>query len=114
MSIINRRKIKNKNIFYIGKNNIIYNIINDIPGERLKFMKKIYYIGKDNIKIVINYNLNKSNKKALIWIPGRNDYFYHYHISEKIKDLDIYAIDLRNCGESIEKGRLIQILLKAE
>jgi pimeloyl-ACP methyl ester carboxylesterase len=104
MSIIYKRKILKKNIFYIGKNNIIYNIKNDIPGERLKYNKKIYYIGNDKTKIVINYKVKQDNKKALIWIPGRNDYFYHYHISEKIRFLDIYSIDLRNCGESIEEG----------
>ena len=43
-------------------------------------------------------------KKAIIWIPGYNDYFYHYHISEKMKDIDFFAINLRNCGYSKEEN----------
>lgn len=79
------------------------NSINNIPGERLKFIKKTYYVGNKKTKIVINFKKNKNNKKAIIWIPGYNDYFYHYHISEKLPNLDFYAINLRNCGYSKEK-----------
>ena len=66
--------------------------------------KNTFYIGEKKTKIVINFKVNKNNKKAIIWIPGYNDYFYHYHISEKMKDIDFFVLNLRNCGYSKEEN----------
>ena len=80
--------------------------MNNIPEEEKKFRSRIFYIGENKTKIVINYKYNRNNKKALIWIPGRNDYFYHYHLSNKLNNINFYCIDLRYCGSSIEKGQI--------
>ena len=75
--------------------------MNDIPDEIKLFKSQVYYIDKENsIKTVIHYKQISDNKKAIIWIPGRNDYFAHYHITYNIPKYDIYAIDLRGCGDA--------------
>eukprot|EP00940_MAST-03C_sp_MAST-3C-sp2_P003628 g3628.t1 len=43
------------------------------------------------------------NRTALLWIPGRNDSFYHVHVLEDIVEkmgMDLFAIDLRRCGRA--------------
>mgnify|MGYP000865313405 CR=1 FL=1 len=70
--------------------------------EQLKFSEIILDINNfsplDAYKIKILYkNFNK--KKCIIWFPGRNDYFYHYHITEILDDYDIYALFYSNNHE---------------
>ena len=43
------------------------------------------------------------NSKALLWLPGRNDSFFHTHILETLVrtcGYDVFALDLRRCGEA--------------
>ena len=37
-----------------------------------------------------------NNKKCILWIPGRNDYFYHYHFTKFFSEYDIYTIMFKN------------------
>lgn len=69
--------------------------MNDIPDEINKF-KHINLKLDDNISFNIKYKMFKT-KKCIIWLPGRNDYFYHYHISNKLNEYDIFALNYRNC-----------------
>ena len=49
------------------------------------------------------------NNKAIIWVHGYNDYFYHYHISDLLfeKNFDIYILDLHNyCQTNINREYL--------
>eukprot|EP00948_MAST-09A_sp_MAST-9A-sp1_P003629 g3629.t1 len=67
-----------------------------IPQERavLSFVQK----GFSN-------NTKKQNRKALLWIGGRNDSFYHLHILDRLLDdaaCDLYILDLRRCGRARE------------
>ena len=49
---------------------------------------------------MLTYKRN-GNKKALLWIPGLNDSFFHFHVLDRLLDLyDVYAIDLRRCGRA--------------
>jgi len=46
---------------------------------------------------------NDENDQALIWIPGRNDSFFHVHILERLLQeakMDLFALDLRRCGRA--------------
>ena len=69
--------------------------------------------GMEQIKLPLQRNVRTSdehamltykrngNKKALLWIPGLNDSFFHFHVLDRLLDLyDVYAIDLRRCGKS--------------
>ena len=42
------------------------------------------------------------NDKALLWIPGRNDSFFHVHILNRVLNagFDLFVLDLRRCGRS--------------
>eukprot|EP00036_Acanthoecidae_sp_10tr_P013602 CAMPEP_0206293804 /NCGR_PEP_ID=MMETSP0106_2-20121207/4325_1 /ASSEMBLY_ACC=CAM_ASM_000206 /TAXON_ID=81532 /ORGANISM="Acanthoeca-like sp., Strain 10tr" /LENGTH=838 /DNA_ID=CAMNT_0053724409 /DNA_START=240 /DNA_END=2753 /DNA_ORIENTATION=- len=42
------------------------------------------------------------NKNALVWIPGRNDSFFHVHILDRLLEagFDLHALDLRRCGRA--------------
>jgi len=71
--------------------------MNDIPEEKSKF-KSIHLNLDDNITFSVKYK-KCNNSKCIIWLPGRNDYFYHYHISQHFDDYDIYSILYRNCHE---------------
>lgn len=44
---------------------------------------------------------NKKKNNAFIWIHGYNDYYFHFHVGEKLleNDYDVYAITLRNYGK---------------
>ena len=55
--------------------------INYNVKERGKF-KREYIEFSTNKYIKVEYK-NENNSKCIIWLPGRNDYFYHYHFTEK-------------------------------
>ena len=42
------------------------------------------------------------NHKAILWLPGRNDSFYHVHILDRLlaTGFDVHALDLRRCGRA--------------
>ena len=42
------------------------------------------------------------NRNALLWIPGRNDGFFHVHVLERILEagFDLVTLDLRRCGRA--------------
>jgi len=64
-----------------------------------------FYKDKYKKKVIINSDgscsnseyLFKGNKKLFFWVHGFNDYYYHYHIGNKLLDesYDIYSIRLR-------------------
>ena len=51
-------------------------------------------------RAVITVMQREGNRNALLWLPGRNDTFYHLHILESILacGFDVWAIDLRRSG----------------
>ena len=71
--------------------------MNNIPEEYSKFKSVHLNLDKDTIFNVKYKNMN--NNKCIIWLPGRKDYFYHYHISQYLNDYDIYSPFYRNCHE---------------
>lgn len=73
-------------------------MINDIPEEENLF-DYIYLSLEEDQEFKINYKILNNNKKCIVWLPGRNDYFYHYHISSLIPDYDIFVINYRNNHE---------------
>tara|TARA_B100000902_G_scaffold390731_1_gene440178 strand:+ start:1246 stop:2133 length:888 start_codon:yes stop_codon:yes gene_type:complete len=71
--------------------------MNDIPEEQSKFKSVILNLD-ENTQFNVKYK-NYNNSKCILWLPGRNDYFYHYHISSKLYNYDIYSPFYRNCHE---------------
>jgi len=71
--------------------------MNDIPNEESKFESTYLNINETVFKVKFKKGENK--KDCIIWLPGRNDYFYHYHISEMLDKYDIYILIYRNCHE---------------
>lgn len=53
-------------------------------------------------RAVLVYKTAPGNSRALVWIPGRNDSFYHTHVLDRILEagFDVYAVDLRRCGRA--------------
>lgn len=78
-------------------------IIYDLEMNKYKVFAKIY---NDNTRTELRYIL-KDNSKAFIWIHGFNDYYYHFHIGNKLLNdsFDIFAITLRDYGQTIELSK---------
>jgi alpha-beta hydrolase superfamily lysophospholipase len=60
----------------------------------------------DGNKTTLTYKKKKGNKKALLWVHGFNDYYFHFKIGDALVnefDTDIYAITLRRYGSTIKK-----------
>lgn len=57
---------------------------------------------QENERAVLTMKQYAGNNKALIWIPGRNDSFFHVHVLQRILDagFDVFALDLRRCGRA--------------
>ena len=72
---------------------------NSYFSKKKEFESEIIYHSKE-IFCKINYLVKKDNKKALIWIHGYNDYFYHYHISDLLIKQD--TVDLQPHNSSIK------------
>ncbi len=55
------------------------------------------------IATLISSKFNTGNKKAVLYLHGFIDYFFHPHIAEKFieNDYDFYALDLRKYGRSL-------------
>ena len=53
-------------------------------------------------RAVLTSFMEQDNTKALLWIPGRNDSFYHVHILDRLlaTGFDVHALDLRRCGRA--------------
>ena len=53
-------------------------------------------------RAVLTSRTEEGNRKALLWLPGRNDSFYHVHILDRLlaTGFDVHALDLRRCGRS--------------
>lgn len=65
--------------------------------ELIKTYNK-YEINNSDLSITKLYIKNNfKNKKALIWIPGYNDYYYNFYVGEKFlkNGYDIYALHFR-------------------
>jgi alpha-beta hydrolase superfamily lysophospholipase len=62
--------------------------------ERNKFIREYIQISIDEY-IKMEYK-KENNNKCILWIPGRNDYFFHYHFSSHFNNYDIYAVMFKN------------------
>lgn len=53
-------------------------------------------------RAVLTSFMEEGNNKALLWIPGRNDSFYHVHVLDRLlaTGFDVHALDLRRCGRA--------------
>ena len=51
-------------------------------------------------RAVVTFIQSPSNKNVLIWLPGRNDTFYHVHVLQRLLDqgFDVFALDCRRAG----------------
>ena len=69
-------------------------------SEYFKFIKTYNtktYIYEDGTQTSLFYKKKNNNSKAILWIHGYNDYYYHFYIGELLlkEGYDIYAICLR-------------------
>ena len=55
---------------------------------------------------LIKSKLNNKSKKAVLYIHGYIDYFFHPHVADKFHEygFEFYAIDLRRYGRSLQEG----------
>ena len=53
-------------------------------------------------RAVLTFKQQTGNTRAMVWIPGRNDSFFHVHVLDRIlgAGFDVYALDLRRCGRA--------------
>ena len=53
-------------------------------------------------RAVLTFKQAEGNRKALVWIPGRNDSFFHIHVLDRLlaTGFDVFALDLRRCGRA--------------
>jgi len=72
-----------------------------------KYEKKTFKNNDMTITELLYTNRNKDN--AFIWIHGYNDYYFHFHVGEKLleNEYDVYAITLRNYGKIAKDRRYI-------
>ena len=75
-------------------------LLNEITAESNLFETRTLTVNGNNFNVIMK---NSTKSKALLWLPGFNEYFYHYHISQELTDYDIYAIDFSSCGTAINK-----------
>ena len=66
------------------------------------YIKEIIF--HDQLETNVWYKTN-NNKKAIIWFPGYNDYYYHFHVGEKFieNNYDVWALfphNYKRCNES--------------
>jgi hypothetical protein len=56
-------------------------------------------LSEDNAA-VLAFHRRPGNKKALLWLPGRADYFYHPHVGKALEaaGVDVYVLNYRRCG----------------
>ena len=67
---------------------------NLIKDEISKFSSKYIKINENEY---LKCDFKKTlNKKCIVWLPGRNDYFFHYHFSYFFSEYDLYSINFRN------------------
>ena len=57
---------------------------------------------RSNERAVLTVKQDPGNGKALLWVPGRNDSFFHVHVLRRFLDagFDVFALDLRRCGRA--------------
>ena len=57
---------------------------------------------QENERAVLTFKQDDENRKALVWLPGRNDSFFHVHVLQQFLDAgwDVFALDLRRCGRA--------------
>lgn len=68
---------------------------NILASEINKFKSEYIKINSCDF-LKCDYKKIDGNKKCIVWIPGRNDYFFHYHITNNLSNYDIYAVMFRN------------------
>lgn len=54
-------------------------------------------------RAVLTVKQSPGNRKALLWLPGRNDSFFHTHLLDDLMysfGYDIFALDFRRCGRA--------------
>ena len=79
--------------------------MNDIPLEKSKFKEEFLKLNNDVFKVKYKKG---GNRKCIIWLPGRNDYFYHY--PENPRGYVGYAIN--NFLNTIKKEYKILLVTK--
>lgn len=56
----------------------------------------------ENERAVLTLKQAHGNENVLLWIPGRNDSFFHVHILDRVlaAGFDLAVLDFRRCGRS--------------
>ena len=56
------------------------------------------------------------NQRAVLWVHGWNDYFFHRHVADffAARGVDFYALDLRRSGRSLQPGQLAGYITELE
>jgi len=59
---------------------------------------------QENERAVLTFKqaADSTNDNAILWLPGRNDSFFHVHVLHKFLNagFDVFALDLRRCGRA--------------
>ena len=62
-------------------------LLNEITAESNLFETRTLTVNGNNFNVIIK---NSTKSKALLWLPGFNEYFYHYHLNLE-KEANKYA-----------------------
>lgn len=73
------------------------NISKEQYQTKMKEYETKYTEHTDGTKTMLTFKEHPDNTKALVWIHGFNDYFFHFHVADKLlqNGFNIYAITLR-------------------
>ena len=101
ISQIKEKRIKETMDFYEGTQRVTQQ---SIENARLTSLSIPLHSNKrlKNERAVLTMKQLPGNDKALLWIPGRNDSFFHVHILNRVLNagFDLFVLDLRRCGRS--------------
>jgi alpha-beta hydrolase superfamily lysophospholipase len=51
------------------------------------------YFFNDNKRCGLRHFIKSESKNVIVWLSGRNDYFYHYHVINYLPNYNIIALD---------------------
>ncbi|QGU04885.1 alpha/beta fold hydrolase [Corynebacterium comes] len=61
----------------------------------------------DIVATLVRYGQPAASKRAVLWVHGMTDYFFHEHVARALDEAGyaFYALDLRKCGRSCQEGQ---------
>lgn len=83
-----------------------HRLISRSDVESFPLQQEIFRGLSGNNGAVLAYHAKPGNKTALLWLPGRADYFYHPHVGKALEahGVDVHVLNYRRCGLSRPAG----------